>query len=534
MRLLVPAALALAALLAGPAAAELPDLGGRTVVVVTENAYPPLQFVDPETGEAIGWEYDAMAEIAKRLNFTLEIANSSWDAMIPAVSQGQYDIGMTGITIRPDRAEQVDFSDPYMRSEMFMLVRADEDRFTDAASFAAFEEGLVAAQPGTTPFYVAVYDILDGNESNPRVKAVETFGAGVQALLSGDVDLALSDGVAAQGYVEANAGRLKIIGEPMGGGGLRLHLPQGLRPRRAGQRRDRRARGRRHLRRVEHEVVPRLPDRAVAPDPRGPAPPPGRGREFPWWLLAAGLIGGWLLVAFLTDEIYGQILATVSRGLGITALVTVIAFALASGLGLLLAVCVLSRSVVLRQAARFYIEIMRGVPILVLLLYIAFVGAPALVAGWNALARPLGLGELATRDLSLMWRAILALALGYAAFIAEVFRAGIQSVDPGQVEAAKALGLTGWQRFRLVVFPQAIRTILPPLGNDFVALVKDSSLVSVLGVADITQLGKVYAAGSFRFFETYNVVAFLYLVMTIGLSLALRALERRLRARRAG
>ena len=278
-------------------------------------------------------------------------------------------------------------------------------------------------------------------------------------------------------------------------------------------------------------MVSRLPDRAVAPDPRGPAPPLGRGREFPWWLLAAGLIGGWLLFAFLTDEVYGQILATVSRGLGATAFVTVVAFALASGLGLLLAVCVLSRSVVLRQGARFYIEIMRGVPILVLLLYIAFVGAPALVAGWNALAGPLGLPTLATRDLSLMWRAILALALGYAAFIAEVFRAGIQSVDPGQVEAAKALGLTGWQRFRLVVMPQAIRTILPPLGNDFVALVKDSALVSVLGVADITQLGKVYAAGSFRFFETYNVVAFLYLVMTIGLSLALRALERRLRSR---
>jgi ABC-type amino acid transport system permease subunit len=146
-------------------------------------------------------------------------------------------------------------------------------------------------------------------------------------------------------------------------------------------------------------------------------------------------------------------------------------------------------------------------------------------------AEPLGLGTLQTRDLSLMWRAILALTIGYAAFIAEVFRAGIQSVDPGQVEAAKALGLSGWQRFRLVVFPQAIRTILPPLGNDFIALIKDSALVSVLGVADITQLGKTYAAGSFRFFETYNVVAFLYLVMTVGLSLALRALERRLRAR---
>ena len=117
----------------------------------------------------------------------------------------------------------------------------------------------------------------------------------------------------------------------------------------------------------------------------------------------------------------------------------------------------------------------------------------------------------------------------HAAFIAEVFRAGILSVDEGQVEAAEALGLNRWQRFRLIVFPQAIRTILPPLGNDFVAMVKDSSLVSVLGVADITQMGKVYAAGSFRFFETYSIVAYIYLILTIGLSLLLRRLEKRMR-----
>jgi polar amino acid transport system substrate-binding protein len=224
----LPVLAALAALgLAAPAAAELPDLGGREVTVVTENAYPPLQFVDPKTGQAIGWEYDAIREIARRLNFTLEIANSSWDAMIPAVSQGQYDIGMTGITIREDRAAVVDFSDPYMRSEMFMLVRADEARFTDVASFAAFEEGLVAAQPGTTPFYVAAYEILGGDEASPRIKAVETFGAGVQALLSGDVDLVLSDGVAAQGYVDANEGRLKIVGEPMGAEDFGFIFPKG-------------------------------------------------------------------------------------------------------------------------------------------------------------------------------------------------------------------------------------------------------------------------------------------------------------------
>jgi len=256
-------------------------------------------------------------------------------------------------------------------------------------------------------------------------------------------------------------------------------------------------------------------------------PPKAAAKEFPWWLLAACALGLWLLVSILTDPVYGRILAVLSRGIAVTLFVTVVAFALASALGLALAVCVLSRSVALRQAARFYIEIVRGIPVLVLLFYVAFVAVPALVAAWNAT----GLPELQTRDISLMWRAIIALTIGYAAFIAEVFRAGIQSVDPGQTEAAKALGLTPWQRFRLIVMPQALRTILPPLGNDFIAMIKDSALVSVLGVADITQLGKVYAAGSFRFFETYNVVTFLYLVMTVGLSLALRALERRLRAR---
>jgi polar amino acid transport system permease protein len=116
----------------------------------------------------------------------------------------------------------------------------------------------------------------------------------------------------------------------------------------------------------------------------------------------------------------------------------------------------------------------------------------------------------------------------YAAFIAEILRAGIEAVDRGQVEAAKALGLSRWPTFRHIVGPQAVRIVLPPLGNDFVSMIKDSALVSALGVQDITQLGKVYSSGTFKFFETYNVVAFLYLVMTIGLSLLVRLLERRL------
>ncbi|MEL6125227.1 MAG: amino acid ABC transporter permease [Pseudomonadota bacterium] len=257
--------------------------------------------------------------------------------------------------------------------------------------------------------------------------------------------------------------------------------------------------------------------------------PSSSDKDFPYWLVIAGGIGVLLAYRVAVDDLYSRVFAIISKGIGITIFVTLVAFALASALGLLLAVMSLSRHIALRQIARFYIEIVRGIPILVLLFYIAFVGAPALVIAINAVLEPLGLEPMRTRDLSLLWRAILALMIGYAAFIAEVFRAGIQAVDEGQIEAAKALGLNGWHRFRFIVLPQALRTILPPLGNDFVALIKDSSLVSVLGVADITQLGKVYAAGSFRFFETYNTVAYVYLVMTVGLSLALRALERRMR-----
>jgi polar amino acid transport system permease protein len=262
-----------------------------------------------------------------------------------------------------------------------------------------------------------------------------------------------------------------------------------------------------------------------------PAPDPDK--EFPYWLVIVLVTGLFLFWQVFKSDLYADVFWKLSKGIAITGLVAVIAYAAACALGLGLALAQMSRNVVLRQAARLYVEVMRGVPIIVLLLYVAFVLAPALVAACNWLLNYVGLEPIRPRDFSLLWRAVIALTLAYAAFLAEVFRAGLLSVDKGQIEASKALGLSGWQRFRHVVFPQAFRVILPPLGNDFVAMVKDSSLVSVLGVSDVTQLGKVIAAGNFRYFETYNVVALIYLTMTIGLSLVLRRIEARLRARTA-
>ena len=267
----------------------------------------------------------------------------------------------------------------------------------------------------------------------------------------------------------------------------------------------------------------------MATAPRGEA-----HRDFPWWAVALGLMMACLAIVIAINDLYGQVFLVVTKGIGITIGVALTAFVLATALGLGVALAGLSGSLALRQAARFYIETIRGIPILVLLFYVAFVGAPAIMGAYTFLAAPLIekglLPALLVRDFSLMWRAIIALMIGYSAFIAEIFRAGIQSIDQGQIDAAKALGLSRFQRFRLVVFPQALKVIFPPLSNDFVSMVKDSSLVSVLGVSDITQMAKVYASGSFRFFETYSILAYVYLILTIGLSMLLRRVERRLGA----
>lgn len=220
------AGLALASFASLALADGLPDMAGKEITIVTENAYPPLQILDKD-GAAIGWEYDAIAEMAKRLNMTVKYETISWDAMIPAVSEGQFDMGMTGITITDERKAMVDFSDAYMRSQSVMMARSDDSRFTDAKSFGADEALLIGAQAGTTPFYTAVYEVLDGNESNPRIKLFETFGTSVEALKAGDVDTVLTDMTAGQGYVAASEGKLKLVGEPLGTEDFGFIFPKG-------------------------------------------------------------------------------------------------------------------------------------------------------------------------------------------------------------------------------------------------------------------------------------------------------------------
>ncbi len=260
-------------------------------------------------------------------------------------------------------------------------------------------------------------------------------------------------------------------------------------------------------------------------------------REIPWWLAAVGLIAAVTAWQIATQPNYREAFSFIKAGLGITVVTSLSAYAAALALGLLAGLGRLSNNRAASNLAALYVEIVRGVPMLVLIFFIALVLVPAAVSGLNAAAgriAALGLTGMAgwlegldARSISMNVRAVLALSITYGAFQAEIFRAGIQSVGKGQLEAARALGMTHWQALRYVVLPQAVRNILPALGNEFISMLKDSSLVSVLAVRDITQVARLYAGQSFRFSEAYTVLAVLYLSMTIFLSGLVKVLERK-------
>lgn len=258
--------------------------------------------------------------------------------------------------------------------------------------------------------------------------------------------------------------------------------------------------------------------------------------DMPWWLLFILLAGVFLVYQFTTSEIYSAILGRLTGGVITTVFVTITAYISAIILGLIAGLGRVSKNIVVFNIATLYVQVIRGVPILVQIFYFAFVIFPAtigfinLVGGW--LSPVLGQNNLLTgvntQNVDMLYRVIIALAIAYGGFEAETFRAGIQSIGRGQMEAARSLGMSYAQSMRYVILPQAVRRVLPPLGNDFISMLKDSSLVSVLGVRDVTQEARLYAAASFRYPETYNSLAFVYLSMTVLLSLALKGLENRM------
>jgi len=252
---------------------------------------------------------------------------------------------------------------------------------------------------------------------------------------------------------------------------------------------------------------------------------------FPWWgaIIVAILI--WMAWQIITKENYELAWTRIAPGLRLTITSTLQAFTIALIIGMVAGMGQLSRNVVSRNVARTYVEFIRGIPILPLIFTVALIVVPEVTDALNSRLDAWFGWEF---KLSFQMRATVTLALIYGAYMAEIFRGGIQSVPPGQSEAGRSLGLTRRQTMSSVVLPQAMRAIIPPLGNDFIAILKDTSLLSVLGVLEITQRGRQFSASTFKFREGYFVVSFIYLLLTLGLSLLLSLLERRMTRDRKG
>ncbi|MCX6053591.1 MAG: amino acid ABC transporter permease [Chloroflexi bacterium] len=260
-------------------------------------------------------------------------------------------------------------------------------------------------------------------------------------------------------------------------------------------------------------------------------------KNAPWWVIGIALIA--ILTAFTiaTNKLYQDAFNFIKAGISVTISTTFAAFLCALVLGLITGLGRISNSTFFRNLATLYVEVIRGVPMLVLIFFIALVGVPAFVDALKSLGSFLtenGMIAMGTwfsgfqnNVVPMNSRAIIALSVTYGAFLAEIFRAGIQSIGRGQMEAARSQGMSYWQAMRYIILPQAIRNVLPALGNDFISMLKDSSLVSVLAVRDVTQIAKLYAGRSFQYREAYITLAVMYLTMTVLLSFLMKYIEKR-------
>lgn len=237
--------------------------------------------------------------------------------------------------------------------------------------------------------------------------------------------------------------------------------------------------------------------------------PDDKGLVSAWWLALVGTIALLIILPVLKPDPYWRILKFVPDGILVTFKVTILSIFFAIIIGLFTGLGRISKNRFLNLLASLYVEVVRGIPLLVQLFYIYF-----------ALGRIVRVPDIVA--------AVVAMSFCYGAYMGEVFRAGIKSIDFGQTEASLSLGFNQRQTMAYVILPQAWRTILPPVGNEFIALLKDTSLVSILAVSDILRRGREFAAESFTYFETYTMIALIYLLITLILSKLISILEYRL------
>ena len=460
----------------------------RVLRVGTEPAFPPFEFQAPGGGLQ-GFDIDLMQAIAQAEGFRVEFQSLPFDGLIPALQAKTVDAAISSMTITAERQQTVDFSQPYFKAGLAIAVRANNTSATDLASL---QNQTIGVQIGTT-----------GAETARKIPGatIRTFDSAplaLQALLNGNVSAVINDAPVTLYAIKTNnltgiKVTSQLLTEEFYGIATPKNSPNLVRIN-AGLTRI--------LDNGTYDQIYRKWFNAPAPS-LATATVPGSTSPEAAPLATSGAVITRALPILLQGALITLQLTALSVFLGLIG-------------GTLMGLARLSASRPLRWFARIYIDFFRGTPLLVQILMIYF-GIPALVQG-------LGF----TFTFNRLGAAVLALSLNSTAYLAEIVRAGIQSIEVGQVEAAQSLGLGPGQTLRYVVFPQAFRRMLPPLGNEFITLLKDTSLVSVIGFEELLRRGQLIVADNYRAFEIYAAVALVYLVLNLLSSQAFSFLEARM------
>ncbi|HCV6151177.1 TPA: ABC transporter permease subunit [Staphylococcus aureus] len=433
--------------------------------------YAPMEFEHTVNGktEYAGVDIDLAKKIAKDNNLKLKIVNMSFDSLLGALKTGKIDIIISGMTSTPERKKQVDFSDSYMMTKNIMLVK--KDKVNEYKDIKDFNNKKVGAQKGTEQEKIAQTEI-----ENASITSLSRLPDVILALKSGKVEGAVVEKPVAEAYLKQNP--------KLGISNVKFNEEE----------------------KDTVIAVPKDSPKLLSQINKTIKEVKDKGLIDKYMTNAANAMND--DSGFISK--YGSFFL---KGIKITILISLIGVALGSILGAFVALMKLSKIKIISWIASIYIEILRGTPMLVQV-FIVFFGITA----------ALGL------DISALVCGIIALVINSSAYIAEIIRAGINAVDKGQMEAARSLGLNYRQTMKSVIMPQAIKNILPALGNEFVTLIKESSIVSTIGVGEIMFNAQVVQGISFDPFTPLIVAAALYFVLTFVLTRIMNMIEGRLNA----
>ncbi|HBE8119482.1 TPA: ABC transporter permease subunit [Staphylococcus aureus] len=433
--------------------------------------YAPMEFEHTVNGktEYAGVDIDLAKKIAKDNNLKLKIVNMSFDSLLGALKTGKIDIIISGMTSTPERKKQVDFSDSYMMTKNIMLVK--KDKVNEYKDIKDFNNKKVGAQKGTEQEKIAQTEI-----ENASITSLSRLPDVILALKSGKVEGAVVEKPVAEAYLKPNP--------KLGISNVKFNEEE----------------------KDTVIAVPKDSPKLLSQINKTIKEVKDKGLIDKYMTNAANAMND--DSGFISK--YGSFFL---KGIKITILISLIGVALGSILGAFVALMKLSKIKIISWIASIYIEILRGTPMLVQV-FIVFFGITA----------ALGL------DISALVCGTIALVINSSAYIAEIIRAGINAVDKGQMEAARSLGLNYRQTMKSVIMPQAIKNILPALGNEFVTLIKESSIVSTIGVGEIMFNAQVVQGISFDPFTPLLVAAALYFVLTFVLTRIMNMIEGRLNA----